>query len=183
VTNGGIYVCQKPNLLVLIRHEMGDKFVALVRAGRQTCCPAHTELELAGRQTCCPGPSWVTNLSPNSCQIRTKKLGHVWKNCAMISSSSFSMDRHPSYAWVGRLGLMLGPSPSWSRKNTLWVGIIDQMFVTVLVIVDLSRRQRWQRDLHLRDVRRGLLKIGLILGTRFQNRKTYQLNTKCTKGS
>jgi hypothetical protein len=30
-----MYVVQKPNLLVLFRHEMGDKFVALVGSGRQ----------------------------------------------------------------------------------------------------------------------------------------------------
>jgi hypothetical protein len=58
--------------------------------GRQVCRPSAvhkrkrrlvadnpvTLLLWAGRQVCRPGLSWATNLSPISCQIRTKRLGY-----------------------------------------------------------------------------------------------------------
>jgi hypothetical protein len=56
--------------------KQGDKLVALVQAGRQTCHPACTESELAGRQTCHPGLSWATSLSPWS-ELGDKLVGLV----------------------------------------------------------------------------------------------------------
>jgi hypothetical protein len=36
----------KPSLLVLIWHELGDKFVAQLGPGRQVCRPSHAKLGL-----------------------------------------------------------------------------------------------------------------------------------------
>jgi hypothetical protein len=36
----GLITLQKPNLLVLFRHEMGDELVAQIQLGRRTCHPS-----------------------------------------------------------------------------------------------------------------------------------------------
>jgi hypothetical protein len=69
------FTWKKPNLLVLIRHEMGHKLVAqLKEAGWLDYAIfflhfGHTEIR-----------SWATSLSPVSCQIRTKRLGKIFRS-------------------------------------------------------------------------------------------------------
>jgi hypothetical protein len=70
---------------LLASSEMGNKFVGQLKESGWldyqlpvlfSSCILVTLKFTAGQQVCCPGLSWVTNLSPISCWIRTKRFGY-----------------------------------------------------------------------------------------------------------
>jgi hypothetical protein len=63
----------KPNLLVLICHEMGNKFVGQLKETGWLDY-AIFFLHFGHTEIC----RWVTNLLPSSCQIRTKRLCYIY---------------------------------------------------------------------------------------------------------